>query len=323
MKSAEALITAQQRLDSLRLEHAAESVDSRVLQARMTTRLACAQASQAAACARRLADGESGADELEGGELEGGEATDGTDGDLDVMFERLDAMRLTHRSERQAMRAAALREDKLRAEAEATEVAEATAAVAVAQAMMAEATGAGTQGVPTDGPSPSGLSTPSDLWPSVLDPALEAAVGAAVEEQLRSQMVAMAEEQRAEQHRAEVEAKRRTEAEARMQQAEIICAEALQQRREEEARRAEAERARAAATEDARSMRQNCAYAEHELRRTRMTLAGGLLGHLSLLDAEACSGAPVHTSHRDDTRVDARCTGVDAVIEIDPGPSAV
>lgn len=73
------------------------------------------------------------------------------------------------------------------------------------------------------------------------------------------------------------------EVEARAHAAEQACAAAIRQQREEEARRAEAERVRTAAAAEAESLRQGFVHAQHELRRTCMALAGGMLGSLSLV----------------------------------------
>ena len=75
----------------------------------------------------------------------------------------------------------------------------------------------------------------------------------------------------------------RMEVEARAHAAEQACAAAIRQQREEEAWRAEAERVRTAAAAEAESLRQGFVHAQHELRRTCMALAGGMLGSLSLV----------------------------------------
>ena len=138
------LLNAQQRIESLKIEHMAEGVDGRMIGAMMTTRLAHAQALQVAALARRLADGEEEetvaeavAEDLSSdasihAAVEPEAAADGSDPPPSSLL-RFEALRLEHRNARDAIRNAITLEREGRESFESAEISEAVVVLAQAR----------------------------------------------------------------------------------------------------------------------------------------------------------------------------------------------
>ena len=342
---AQAVFAQLERVETLRLDHAAESVDGRLMAERMMTRLACAQANQAAELTRRLAglgsegegeddivdplaklaadwqpsaddgsrgDGVGGSDrkrdEIDGGEFD----TDSSDGEGEggvnaeiggisrcserrrrflFALSRLEALRAEHRSARESLRASAERERGDRERSEAAEMAAATEELNKARAELHRAqTGVAATEEPTAlSASPLAESLPvastsvAPPLPSV-EEALDAVVQAAIRERAFIERAAAAERIAAAVERAKVDAAaaERRKADAREAASEHATAMAVLRAREEERTRAECERRQREAVSTREAERRR--LAELELSRTRMMLAGGVLGRLSLHD---------------------------------------
>ena len=132
----ETLLEAQRAVDALKLEHVAEGVDGRLLAERMLSRLAAAQAMQAAAAARQAASTQVPVlfDLKEPGSVAVQSKQSSS------LLEPLEALREQHRKERDAMSEAVERERLGREAMEAEELAESIGALEAAKAAHREAT---------------------------------------------------------------------------------------------------------------------------------------------------------------------------------------
>lgn len=275
----EAVRIAQYAHDKLCLEHAAEAIDGRVMGNTMLSRLAAAQAVQAAAIAQRLAAGES-LEKLMPSPL----PSDDAEPSLESLLAPLDALQVRHRAARLAVSDAVERERVEREAIEADELTDARAALHDAEATLEAKLQQQHPQLPT--PSAVGASSavdePAATLPRLVEAALEAAVELTVDARIRDA-------------RAPLLAKQ-VELEGALNAAVAAAMAAREQTATHAARTAqldaEARQQRVANEEIRRAARERAAAAEHELQLARMALAGGKLGSLAMgLGVATCASA--------------------------------
>lgn len=268
----EEVVSSQHALDMLHIEHTAEAIDGRLLSDKMTTRLAAAQAVQAAAVAKQAAmaacdvqlvrwEGQLGLRSAAVAIDDGGGAvavtgdskmSDGEDGDDEAyamtLLAPLEELRARQRSEREALAAAIERERQGREAHEAEELDEARTTLEVARQRLRLAqapnhtelsAGGGGENVGGSNATVAGVARRSNETASPPPPPQPTGIHAALK-------------------------------------AAVAAAVAVQ--REKEARAVQAAQTEAAEAHAAAQ------HAERQLKQTRMALAGGVLGRIALFE---------------------------------------